>query len=107
MAAGAGRELLDELSGSYWPRPFVVGFTGVGYAHSGGMARGVECTEPGMRDSGHNAFSSGQSRDGSHPSWTKLAHLPWASERSPSAVVSCGGRIIHSPEDPHPERLPS
>lgn len=108
VAAGNGRELLNELSGTYWRGRFVIGFTGVGYTASGGMTRSGEmCTEPGMRDSGHNTTSSGQDRTGAHPDWTNLRRLPWATEKSPGAVVSCLGRVIHSPEEPNRGALPT
>lgn len=105
LAAGHGAELLARLSGGVWSGRYVIGFRHRGYAHAGGMTRprGLEhaegygyCSEPGMRD-GDSIGSSGQRRDGSHPNWSRLDLLPWATYRSRSAVMAYRGAIIGAP----------
>ena len=91
-----GWQLLRALS-HVWPGRRVVGFTTSGYRHSGEMYRGSGdyCQEPGMRDTPIGGALHGMERM-LDEMWDDFTQMPWASERSPHAVVARDGQIIHT-----------
>jgi hypothetical protein len=96
----AGREFMKRIS-AFWRDRYVVAFWTLGYVHGAKQKRkGDSCTEPGMRDGPHawgiaRGTRAAEEREIDYErKWQSVLVLPWASERSPHAVVACNGTIL-------------
>jgi hypothetical protein len=95
-----GSEFLKKLS-TIWPGRKVVWFATVGYSHgSFQYSKGMDCNEPGMRDTIHVSPAPDDSKikkireDEYERKWPNLTDFPWCSEFSPRVKTALNGKLV-------------
>jgi hypothetical protein len=96
-----GTKLLGALS-RVWTHRTIVGFTTIGYRHSGAMKRpGEACELPGMRETDATAplYVDSRYKEKLGSMWNDFEKLPWASEKSLHVKVVKDGAVVRCPND--------